>query len=59
MDRKLKPVRTQVLIAGTGPAGCTFARFLAPHKQVWMAEAGDHLSKRAGAHLTVSAARGE
>ena len=51
MDGKPEPRHTEVLIAGTGPAGCTFARFLAPHKQVWMVEAGGHLSKRAGAHL--------
>ncbi len=52
MARTVERIDTEVFIAGTGPAGCTFARFLVPAgKRVIMADAGAQLSARPGAHL--------
>lgn len=45
-------IDTDVLIAGTGPAGCTFARFLIEGgRKVLMVDPGAQLSIRPGAHL--------
>src|SRR5882724_8580643 len=51
MDKSTS-LKTDVFIAGAGPAGCTFARILAQSgRQVLMADTGPQLSARAGAHL--------
>jgi pyranose oxidase len=45
-------LRTDVLIAGSGPIGCTFARFLAMQgRKVTMVDAGAQHSARPGEHL--------
>jgi pyranose oxidase len=45
-------IQVDVLIAGTGPIGCTFARCFAEHgRTVLMIDAGAQLSRRPGEHL--------
>lgn len=53
MDEKSEPrVSVDVLIVGSGPIGCTFARELvAAGRKVLMIEAGPKLSERPGEHL--------
>jgi pyranose oxidase len=51
VDNDIEEVRCEVLICGAGAIGATFARYLAPHFHVIMAEAGEQLSKKPGEHL--------
>jgi pyranose oxidase len=52
MPTNAESMETDVLIVGTGPVGCTFARYLAPGgRRVLMTDAGAQLSPRPGEHL--------
>jgi pyranose oxidase len=45
-------LKTEVLVIGSGPIGCTFARFLVGEgRRVLMVDAGPQYSARPGAHL--------
>jgi pyranose oxidase len=51
-SRETDHVEVDVLIVGTGPVGCTFARKLAEAgRSVYMVDAGAQLSRRPGEHL--------
>ena len=48
----IENLEVDVLIIGSGPVGCTFARkFVAADRSVYMIDAGAMLSKRPGEHL--------
>ena len=50
-DRPSQTIRTDVLVVGSGPVGCTFARKLVEAgRTVHMVEAGTQLSARPGEH---------
>jgi pyranose oxidase len=52
MAEKSGTINTNVLIAGSGPIGCTFARWLVSHgKQVVVIDSGSQHSPRPGEHL--------
>jgi pyranose oxidase len=49
----MKKLQTDILIIGSGPIGCTFARKFIENSQlnVWMIEIGNQLSAKPGEHL--------
>ena len=51
--RPQRTIETDVLVIGTGPIGCTFARLLVEKgdRDVLMIDAGGQLSERPGEHL--------
>jgi pyranose oxidase len=51
--RPKRAIETDVLVIGTGPIGCTFARVLVEegHRDVLMIDAGAQLSEKPGQHL--------
>lgn len=52
MPTNAESMETDVLIVGTQPVGCTFARYLVPAgRRVLMTDAGAQLSPRPGEHL--------